>query len=154
MDYQMDWPGDEVRPAANTVERENVPEGRHRFEIVRASEDGPKLKLALSKVTDGELDKRFGWVWMNTPRDKDWGKRMVAGLAAALGLSPEAWKATKVADLEGRQVDAEIAHRQTDRLWINVDRFYGPDAEAKPQPATPARKPAAAPQLETDDIPF
>lgn len=154
MEWDMEWPDEEFKPAAGTPQRENVPEGRHRFEIVRASEDGPKLKLALAKVEGGELAKKYGWVWMNTPRDKDWGRRVVANLAAALGVSPADWKATKVADLEGRQVDAEIVHRQTDRLWINVDKFYEPAAEAAAEPPKPVRKPAAVPQIGEDDIPF
>lgn len=154
MEWDMDWPEEEFRPAADTPQRENVPEGRHRFEIVRASEDGPKLKLSLALVgPDGQPDKRFGWVWDSPLRDKDWGRRRVASLAAALGLSPAAWKATAVADLEGRQVDAEIVHKQGDRLWVNVDRYYAP-AEAAAPAAKQARKPAAAPQLAADDIPF
>ena len=154
MDWQMDeWPDDQVRPAAGTAERENVPEGRHRFDIVRASEDGPKLKIALARIEAGAIDARYGWVWVNAYRDRDIGKRIVASLARGLGLGPETWNATKVADLEGRQVDAEIVHRQTDRLWVNVDRFYEPSQEATPA-EKPARKTAAAKATQSDDIPF
>lgn len=155
MEWDMDWPDEEFKPAADAKQRENVPEGRHRFEIVRASEDGPKLKLSLALVgPDGQPDRRFGWVWDNPLRDKDWGRRRVASLAAALGLSPAEWKATAVADLEGRQVEAEIVHKQGDRtVWVNVDRYHAPAAAAT-QAAKPARKPAAAQALATDDIPF
>lgn len=155
MEWQMDeFPEEQVRPAAGTVEREPVPEGRHRFEIVRASEDGPKLKLALSRVVAGELDKAHGWVFVTANRQTDFGKRQVADLARGLGLGPAEWNATKVADLKGRQVEAEIVHRQTDRLWVNVDKFYAPDEVAEAPAPKPARKPAAAQQLAADDIPF
>lgn len=152
----MDWPDEEFKPAADAPQREKVPEGRHRFEIVRASEEGSKLKLSLSLLgPDGQPDKRYGWVWDSPLRDKDWGRRRVANLAAALGLSPAAWKATAVADLEGRQVEAEIVHKQGDRtVWVNVDRYYAPATAAAAPAAKPARKPAAAQQLADDDIPF
>lgn len=150
-----EWPEEQVRPAAGTVEREPVPEGRHRFEIVRASEDGSKLKVSLSRVVGGELDKAHRWVFVTANRTTDFGRRQVADLARGLGLTPAAWNATAVADLEGRQVDAEIVHKQGERLWVNVDRFYEPAEAAEPEPkAKPVRKPAAAQATGPDDIPF
>lgn len=153
MDWQMDeWPETEVRPAANTATRDPVPEGRHRFEIVRASEDGPKLKLALCRLEGTDQDKRFAWVWVDAFRDKDWGRRLVASLAGGLGIAPGEWNATKVADLEGRVVEAEIYHKQAaTALFVNVSSFHKPEAAPEPKPA---RKAAAAKHLETDDIQF
>lgn len=154
MDWKMDeFPEEQVRPAAGTVEREPVPEGRHVVEIVRASEEGSKLKIAISRIEGGNLDKRYGWVWVTANRETDFGKRQVADLARGLGLAAPQWNATAVADLEGRQLEAEIVHRQKDRLYVNVDAFYPLAAAPAPAP-TPARKPAAAPQLAADDIPF
>lgn len=156
MDWKMDeFPEEQVRPAAGTVEREPVPEGRHVFEIVRASEERSKLKLALSRIEGGNLDKRYAWVWVTANRDTDFGKRQVADLAHGLVLSPAQWNATAVADLEGRQVEAEIVHRQKDRLYVNVEQFFPIAGVVESSPAPkPARRPAAAQQLASDDIPF
>lgn len=156
MEWQMDeWPEEQVRPAAATAERDPVPEGRHVFEIVRASEEGPKLKIALSRIEGGNLDKRYGWVWLTANRETEFGRRQVADLARGLVLSPPQWTATKVADLEGRQLEAEIVHRQADRMWVNVERFYPLAAPVEPPPAPkPVSKPAAAKALAEDDIPF
>lgn len=155
MEWKIDeWPDEQARPATGTAERELVPEGRHRFEIVRASEEGPKLKLALAVLRDGQPDKRFAWVWCNTPRDQDWGRRLVASLARGLGIGPAAWNSTAVADLEGRQLEAEIYHKQAgDRLFVNVGQFFEAGAVPVEQPK-PVKKPAAAPVLAEDDIPF
>lgn len=155
MEWLMDeFPEEKPRPAAGTPEREPVPEGRHVVEIVRASEEGPKLKVALSRVEGGDLDKRYGWVFVTANRETEFGQRQAADLARGLGLSPAAWNRTKPADLEGRQLEADIVHRQTDRLWVNVDKFHALATVAEVTPPKPARKPAAAQQLADDDIPF
>lgn len=158
MEYHMDeWPEELARTApvpAGGRQRELVQEGRHLFEIVRAGEKGVVLELAFSRVVDGDLDRDSGWVWCNLPRDKDWARRIVASLAAALELSPAAWNVTKVADLEGRQVEAEVYHKQLDtRVVVNVRHFYR-IAPATPATPAPARRPAAAKALAADDIPF
>lgn len=159
MDFQMDeWPEELARTApvpAGGRQRELVPEGRHLFEIVRAGEKGVVLELAFARVVDGDLDRNTGWVWANLPRDKDWGRRLVASLAAALDLSPAAWNATNVADLEGRQAEAEVYHKQLDtRVVVNVRHFYRITPATPVQPP-PARRPASAAKvLADDDIPF
>lgn len=156
MDWMLDeFPETETKTAAPPPgrQREPVPEGRHLFEIVRASEEGSRLKLAICRVINGDLDSTTGWVWFDPPRDKDWAKRLVAGLAMALGLSPAEWNATKAADLEGRQLEAEVYHKQADtRLFVNVSAFYR--ADRSPPLAKPHRKPAAAAAIGGDDIPF
>jgi hypothetical protein len=149
----MDWKfegfedGAEPTPAA-TGERDLVPEGSHALEIVRASEEGADLKLALAHA-----DKRFGWVWANCPRDKDWGARIVSSLARALGMSPADWNETAPDQLVGRTVAAEIYHKagNSGRVFVNVRKFTA--AEAPPKAATRSRsaKPAA---VAPDDIPF
>lgn len=156
MDWLMDeFPEEQVRPAAGTVEREPVPEGRHVFEIVRASEEGAKLKIALSRIEGGNLDKRYGWVWVTANRETDFGRRQVADLARGLVLSAAQWNATAVADLEGRQLEAEIVHKQKDRLFVNVERFHPLAGAVEPPPTPkPVRKPPAAKPLADDDIPF
>lgn len=153
MDWQMDeWPDEPAKGPSNTGDRDNVPEGRWRFEIVRASEEGPKLKLALSKLEGDGHDKRYGWVWCNLPRDKDWGARVVTGLAGSLGMDRPTWNASPIDALVGRQVEAEIYHKQVDtKLFVNVAEFHRPEPVAA---AKPARRPAAAKAIETDDIPF
>jgi hypothetical protein len=156
MDWMLDeFTGTETKTAAPPPgrQREPVPEGRHLFEIVRAAEEGSRLKLALCRVVDGDIDHRTGWVWFDPPRDKDWARRLVAGLAMALGLSPGEWNATKASALEGRQLEAEVYHKQGEtRLYVNVSAFYRSDRSTPA--AKPARKPAAAAAIGDDDIPF
>jgi len=150
----MDWKFEDFADEApaepqGAAERQLVPEGVHALEVVRASEEGADLKLALAHP-----DKQFGWVWANCPRDKDWGARLVSSLAKALGLSPAQWNETTTDQLVGRTVAAEIYHKagNSGRVFVNVRKFAAAEAPpAKPAGRTRAAKPAAA---APDDIPF
>lgn len=160
----MDWTMDDVTaaepPAAAAAgQRDPAPEGTHLVRIARASEDGPKLKLALAVQKDGEDDKALGWIWFNPPRDRDWGKRLVGSLMAALGMSLAEWNATWASDLEDRLVEADVYHRlgADGRTFVNVRTFRAavPKEEAKSskaKPKTQAQKVVA--DLPEDDIPF
>lgn len=155
MDWIMDDDIEDINEPATggRQERELVPEGRHTFRIVRASEDGPKFQLALCRQEFGEDDKRYAWVWCNAFRDKGPGKALVVSLLRALGISLKAFNASSPADLEGRVVDAEIYHRQTNRLWVNVRAFMEPTATAAQAPKKKAPPKAAVTEAD-DSIPF
>jgi hypothetical protein len=152
----MDWKFDEfaepAEPAeASAVEREDVPEGEHRLEIVRASESGAVLQVVLA-----HQDKRYRWVWAKLRRDNKYGLALASGLARALGMSLAEWNDISPADLVGREVVADLYHKAADngRVFVNVRKF-----SAVPQPEPEARQPAkrsrsAQPAAANDDIPF
>lgn len=152
MRFQIDEFMEEERPApAQTRDREMVPEDTHDFTIERASEEGDDLKLALRHADD-----RYAWVWANTPTTKDWGKRILSSLAKALGLSPAQWNALEVGELVGRQVRAEIYHKigNSGRTFVNVRKFLASGAAPAPAAKAKPKRPAAAPAIGDDDIPF
>lgn len=134
----MYWPegfDDIDAPAkpAGRGDRENVPEGRHTFRIARASEEGPKLKLAMARQEWGEDDNRYGWVWVHAYGDRPLGQRLLVSFLRSLGISQAAYKASKPEELVDRLVDAEIVHAQKgDRLFVNVDAFMPATAQARP----------------------
>ena len=152
MEYVMQF--DEQAPATAS-ERELVPEGEHQFEIVRASESGAVLELALAHA-----DKRYGWVWANTPRDKGWGKKIVSSLVHALGMTPAEFNGAKADALVGRIIAAEVYHKlgTTGRTFVNVARFANPDETAPQAPAAaPTKSKAKSPKAgweDADAIPF
>lgn len=145
----------EAKPAAG--QREICPPGERVFVIRSATEgahkwkDGEWLMLRL-----GDAEGRFQMVFCDIPKDKS-GAAAAAGLAKALGLG--AFGAKVVLDpeeLEGREVVAEIYHREkkTGGVYVNVGKF-SPVMETKAKPAnrTPKQKADAA-AASTDDIPF
>lgn len=144
-----------ARPAG---EREICPEGERVFVIRAATEgahrfkDGEWLMLRL-----GDAEGRFGMVFCDIPKDNS-GAAAAAGLAKALGLGPFGSKVVlDPKDLEGREVVAEIYHRQkkTGGVFVNVRRFSAVMETDKPAPPkrTPKQKADAA-AMNTDDIPF
>ena len=155
----VDFPFDDIEIAQETSapERLDVPEGTHEFRIEQVLEDAQRLEVRL--VHD---DRRFGWVFCKLPKDKGWAKKLVGQLAGALAIGPEEWASSEAGDLVGRRVRAEIVHRQTDRLWVNVVKFL-PIEELAEEAAVVAKKPArtpaakvkaASPSIGSDDIPF
>jgi hypothetical protein len=147
--------GFEEKPAPQAVERADVPEGVHEFQIKQVIQHADKLELRL--VHD---DRRYGWVFCRIPDGDAWGKILTKELVSALGMTPAEWAAGESTDIVGRRVAAEIVHRQgRDRLWVNVSKFLAPaPVEEKPEPkprATKAQKIAAAStEAPSDDIPF
>lgn len=153
----MDWGLNEYfEPVAaeSRPERELVPDGRHHFKVERASEEGSLVKVAL--VHD---DDRYAWVWCRMRQDHEIGQRIAASLRTALGMSPEQWQRSKLDDIVGRHVEAEIYHQvKGDTTWVNVRRFHAvEEPAAAPPPAKPARTPAKKADAvghANDDIPF
>lgn len=172
----MDWGLDEdtpegVRDDSRAPERELVPEGDHAFQIREVIDHGEKVELRL--VHD---DKRFKWVFANTPKAVDWGRRILSSLRKAVGMTREEWAAGEITDLVGRRVSARIYHKAGNgRTFVNVAEFLPAEpvvetATAKPQveravappssrSAPPARRTAtqqvdAASRMPGDDIPF
>lgn len=163
MDFPIEAAWDEEAPAASGhADRQNVPEGKHEFRIKQVIENAERLEIRL------EHDERqYGWVFFTVDkrRPKLFQKRLIAQLAAALALSPDAWDATDAGDLAGRRVLVTVQHRTADsgRLFVNVWGF-SPVAQlkqdasappaAKPQAKrTPAQKVAAS-MDDPDAIPF
>lgn len=153
----MDWTFDDIAedPQPAQPAREHLPEGDYVFEIKRAAEDAKQLSLRLAPE-----DRRYGLVFVDLPKGKEWAKRIAAGLPAALGVSAAEWGGMTPADLEGRQIRARIYHKVTDagRLFVNVGEFLRPE-EPPPAAAKPARTPrqraeAASATAPDDDIPF
>ena len=155
----VDFPFDDVEFTTEPArpERVEVPEGTHEFRIEQVLEDAQRLEVRL--VHD---DRQYGWVFCKLPKDKGWAKKLVGQLAGALAISPDEWASSEAGDLVGRRVRAEIVHRQTDRLWVNVVKFLPiePLADEAAVVATrPARTPAAkvkaaSPAIGSDDIPL
>jgi hypothetical protein len=155
----VDFPFDDVEftTEAARPERVEVPEGTHEFRIEQVLEDAQRLEVRL--VHD---DRQYGWVFCKLPKDKGWAKKLVGQLAGALAISPDEWASSEAGDLVGRRVRAEIVHRQTDRLWVNVVKFLPIEQlaeEAAVVAKRPARTPAAkvkaaSPAIGSDDIPF
>ena len=169
-----DWGLDDDFPPAETndsrpPERELVPEGDHAFQIREVIDHGDKVELRL--VHD---DKRLKWVFANTPKNVDWGKRILSSLRTACGMSREEWAAAPITDLAGRRVKARIYHRAGNgRTFVNVAEFLAAEpvvetATVKPQVeravATPTarsvsrrtatQKADAATSFPDDEIPF
>ena len=155
----VNFPFDDVdiAPESAQPERLDVPEGVHEFSIAQVIEDDQRLEIRLSHD-----DRKYGWVFCKLPKAAGWAKRIVGQLAGALAISSDEWAASDTGDLVGRRVRAEIVHRQTDRLWVNVVKFLPIEqlAEeaavvAKKPPRTPAAKvKQASPAVGGDDIPF
>jgi hypothetical protein len=155
----VDFPFDDVEFTTEPArpERVEVPEGTHEFRIEQVLEDAQRLEVRL--VHD---DRQYGWVFCKLPKDKGWAKKLVGQLAGALAISPDEWASSEAGDLVGRRVRAEIVHRQTDRLWVNVVKFLPIEQlaeEAAVVAKRPARTPAAkvkaaSPAIGSDDIPF
>lgn len=147
---------EQPKPAAGS--REICPPGERVFVIRSATEgahkwkDGEWLMLRL-----GDAEGRFQMVFCDIPKDKS-GAAAAAGLAKALGLGAFGSKVVlDPEDLEGREVVAEIYHRQkkTGGVFVNVRRFSAVMETDKPAPPkrTPKQKADAA-AVNTDDIPF
>jgi len=155
----VDFPFDDVEFTTEPArpERVEVPEGTHEFRIEQVLEDAQRLEVRL--VHD---DRQYGWVFCKLPKDKGWARKLVGQLAGALAISPDEWASSEAGDLVGRRVRAEIVHRQTDRLWVNVVKFLPIEQlaeEAAVVSKRPARTPAAkvkaaSPAIGSDDIPF
>jgi hypothetical protein len=155
----VDFPFDDVEFTTEPArpERVEVPEGIHEFRIEQVLEDAQRLEVRLMHD-----DRQYGWVFCKLPKDKGWAKRLVGQLAGALAISPDEWASSEAGDLVGRRVRAEIVHRQTDRLWVNVVKFLPIEQladEAAVVAKRPARTPAAkvkasAPAIGSDDVPF
>jgi hypothetical protein len=161
MDFPVESEWDDEAPAAAGSDRQNVPEGEHEFRIKQVIETPEKLEIRL------EHDERgYGWVFFTVDkrRPKAFQKKLVAQLAAALALSPDAWSATDAGDLAGRRVKATVQHRTADsgRVFVNVWGFAAvaelEQPAAKPAAAKPKRTPSAkataALGAPDDDIPF
>lgn len=138
----MDWGFEDIdldEPAQpTTLDRELVPEGEHAFQIKRVEETDKRLKITLAHA-----EPRYGWVWVELPKDKDWAARIMASLAKALGMTPEEWRATQVGDLVGRHVRCQVYHREGNagKVFVNARKFVA--AMAADVPAATAEKPAA-----------
>jgi hypothetical protein len=172
----MDWGLDEdtaavVRDDSRPPERELVPEGDHPFQIKEVIDHGDKVELRLAHD-----DTRFGWVFARTPKDLDWGKRILSSLRQACGMTREEWAAGEITDLVGRRVRARIYHKAGNgRTFVNVAAFLPGEnatrvetATAKPQveravapPSSraPVKRTAtqqvdASSRMPGDDIPF
>lgn len=146
----------ETKPAAG--QRDICPPGERVFVIRSATEgahkwkDGEWLMLRL-----GDAEGRFQMVFCDIPKDKS-GAAAAAGLAKALGLGAFGSKVVlDPEELEGREVVAEIYHREkkTGGVYVNVGRFSPVMKADKAPPAkrTPLQKADAA-AASTDDIPF
>lgn len=125
---------------AGRGDRDSVPEGRHTFRVARASDEGPKLVLALARQEFGEDDNRYGWVWVHAWTERDVGKRLLATFLRSIRMSLSSYRATTPEKLVGLVVDAEIVHVQKgDRTFTNVDAFLPPTAQpSKPTPSLSA----------------
>ena len=156
----VDFPFDDVdiAPESAAPERLDVPEGIHEFSIAQVLEDAQRLEIRLAHD-----DRKYGWVFCKLPKDQGWAKRIVGQLAGCLAITPDEWAASEVGDLVGRRVRAEIVHRQTARLWVNVVKFLPIEQladEASAVAKRPARTPAAKVKAASpavgggDDIPF
>lgn len=142
--------------AAQPTIREDLPDDDHEVEIVRQGNEEGRLALRLSAVNG-----RYNFVFLDfykLARDGSQNTRAtarMAALASALGMNADQWvAAVKDGDLVGRRFIATTRQwQQGDRTRVEVDKFS--PVPSKPSTATkPARKAAAAKQLETDDIPF
>lgn len=175
----MDWGLDDDFPPVAVEQndaappaRELVPEGDHVLRIREVIDHGDVIELRL--VHD---DKRFGWVFAKTPKNQQWGKRILSSLRVAVGMTREEWAAGQITDLVGRRVGARVYHKAgTGRTFVNVGEFKPADpavetATARPPveravalPAaaaarplakrTPTQKADAAAAMPDDDIPF
>jgi len=158
---QMDWDisVDEPQQAAVSGERVDLPEGTHELRIKTVSEDITQLVLELAHD-----DRKFWWVKVSLKKDQRWARALVAQLAGALAMSAQEWSETRMDDLTGRRVRAEIYHRGRDdgRVFVNVGKFL-PIVELVEEAAEVAKKPArtpaakvrqASPGIGSDDIPF
>lgn len=145
----------EAKPAAG--QREICPPGERVFVIRSATEGAHKWKEGeWLMLRLGDAEGRFQMVFCDIPKDKS-GAAAAAGLAKALGLAAFGSKVVlDPEELEGREVVAEIYHREkkTGGVWVNVGKF-SPVMETKAKPAnrTPKQKADAA-AASTDDIPF
>jgi hypothetical protein len=169
-----DWGLDDDFPPAETndsrpPERELVPEGDHAFQIREVIDHGDKVELRL--VHD---EKRYKWVFANTPKTVDWGKRILSSLRQALGMTREEWAAAPITDLAGRRVKARIYHKAGNgRTFVNVGEFLpvepavetatvkpqveravAPPAARAPAKRTATQKADEASRMPGDDLPF
>jgi hypothetical protein len=153
----MDFILDEFfEPVAARLGREEVPEGEHDFRIVGMVEDERRLRVDLAHD-----DRRYGLVFADLPKGKDWAGRIVGQLAAALGLDAAGWKAATAATLKDRRVRARVYHkpRNGGGTFVNVGAFSVAQAAAEPPKPVAKRTPtkkadAAAASIPDDDIPF
>lgn len=161
----MDWGFEDIdldEPAQPTaLERELVPEGEHVFQIKRVTETDRRLTVTLAHT-----EPRYGWVWVELPKDKDWAGRIVASLAKAIGLTAEQWRATEVGDLTSRWVRCQVYHREGNagKVFVNARKFLPamaadvPGAAAEEKPAAKrsqaAKAHAATTEGNPDAIPF
>ncbi len=152
-----EWMLDDVTSGQETAQaRDMVPEGEHVFEVVKATEgphkfrEGEFLSLRLS-----DAGKKWALVFADIPKDKR-GAPLAASLAKALGLGGFGSKVViDPAELEGRQVIAEIYHTvsKAGRTYANVRRFSAVEQAAPAAARTPKQKADKA-ATATDDIPF
>jgi hypothetical protein len=153
----MDFILDEFfEPVAARLGREEVPEGEHDFRIVGMVEDERRLRVDLAHD-----DRRYGLVFADLPKGKDWAGRIVGQLAAALGLDAAGWKAATAATLKDRRVRARVYHkpRNGGGTFVNVGAFSVAQAAAEPPKPVAKRTPtkkadAAAASIPDDEIPF
>lgn len=148
-DWGMD---DEFEKVDNSkpADRELVPEGDHDFLVKEVIDHGEKVEVRL--VHD---DRRYGWVFARTPKAQDWGKRLLSTLRQALGMTREEWVAAPITDLVGRRVRARIYHKAGDGVtWVNVGEFLPVERPAPAAIKSKPKRPAAAPVIGDDDIPF
>jgi hypothetical protein len=161
----MDW---DVFPSLDHApvgaERSLLPAGRQRLTVKSATEgphrflDGDFLMMRLAPAEPG-----YGLVFCDIgqgPRDA----RLAGSLSQAIGGEASGRVSLLAADLEGKQVDAEIVHAtgKDGTVRPRVAMFYAPRAaDPEPQAEKPARRRTATQKVDAevrtsspDDIPF
>ena len=156
-----EWILDDVPEAAQeTGERALCPDGTHAFRIQEATEgphkwkEGEFLMLRLS-----DTGRRFGLVFCDIPKDKR-GAALAASLAKAVGGAAFGRKvALDPGELVGQSVLAKVfqsVSQKTGKTRVNVSEFAALPVEAGQVETATAKptRPAAAPAIGDDDIPF
>ena len=152
---QITWDEGFDEQPTGQVERMDVPEGVHEFQIREVIQHPDKLELRL--VHD---DRRYGWVFCHLMHGAPWAKKLARQLGQAFDMTPAQWAELDPTDLASRRVRAQVYHRQVEgRLFVNVSSFLPPLAIQDEPPArrrqTVAEKvKAVSTEVAQDDIPF
>jgi hypothetical protein len=148
-----DWGWGEIETAPQPAAEVVLPEGRHSAQITHAeygvakfipdkwkerNPEGWRLSLTLESIVAGRKYVYFA----DIPRHWKW---LVDQVCEACGTTPEGGPDALCSRLVGCHVDVDTTiYQGKTRQKAQVERWYRPEAvEASPEPAAPARKPAA-----------
>jgi hypothetical protein len=152
-------PAGGAEPAPAPVQREQVPDGWHTMEIVKAEASDRLVSVHLKPD-----DKRFSFVFCDFYEKKKDGSanpksmERMSALATALGLSVQQWiSALRSDELVGRRVSAKCRSYRTNvgKAKVEVDEFSPVAEPVQVNPrATVSQRIGETAQFEKDDIPF